>query len=190
MRIGFDLDGVVADFVPEFLKILNRLYGNGWTIDQLRNKSSYYFCECLPGLTHDMEWDAFEHLGEWFWLMLKPFDVNMMKVLALLAEKHNIYFVTNRAPNPTDELTLWQSRRWLEQFGIKPAGVILTKDKGQACKLLKLEMFIDDYAKNVYEITKHSDTKCYLIDKPHNRDYKTDLRVGTVFEYINKIRGK
>ena len=155
MRIGLDIDGVLAQFDKAFLERINELYLTSFTLEDLKLKTTWNFYKHVPGLTKKMEDGSITNLGEWFWLTLDPFDKKVMLALAVLAEKHNIYFITDRAPNPTAEMSLWQSRRWIEQFGIKPAGVILTSDKSGACNLLNIDYFIDDRSENVISINNN-----------------------------------
>ena len=186
-RFGMDIDGVLANFDRGFLDVLNRVYGKEYTEEDLENKRDWDYFKTLEDLTLEQENDAFKYLGEWFWLRLEPYDQKAMLAISLLSEKHNIYFITDRHPNPTKELTLWQTRKWLEHFNISPAGVILTKEKPQACKLLGLEYFIDDNVKNVNNINK-TDTKCFVMNKSYNSKCKAE-RIYSIWDYISIIRG-
>jgi len=182
-RIGFDLDGVLSNFNRIILQTIKEMFGLSYTEDQI---TDWYYYNCLPGFTEEMFDKLFERLVKKkdIWKNAKPYDDKTMRMVADLSWKTNLYFITSRFPNRTHEDTLMQTREWIKAHNIDAAGVVLTREKAAACKLLGLDLFLDDNAENVKEIAENSETHCFLLDRPYNQGYKTDHRVMSVKEFL------
>jgi len=187
MRIGFDIDGVLANFNEAILQYINRRIVSNYTEKSI---TSWEYYDCIEEVTEPMQKAIFVEASEtrWFWYRLKCYNQEDMDSIAILSEKHNIYFISNRFENPTEDYTLWQTRRWLDKFHIHPAGVIITQDKAEICKILNLKYFIDDDQRNEYAINKDQlRTRCYLLNRPWNEKAEANYRLDTVEDYINLI---
>lgn len=188
MRIAFDLDGVITDFNTEYIKRLNKHFNKNYSLGEPSSWNSY---DQYKDFTPDMQNEMFELISNEkdFWRLIKPLNKgNIHSIRDLISDGNVVYFVTNRCPNPDYDSTLLQSNQWLLDHFIHSCGVILTKNKSEACKLLKLDYFLDDYTENVKNINNNSDTICYILDKKYNKEYKTIYRVKSIDEYIEKIR--
>ena len=187
MRIGFDIDGVLANFNGAMMHYINKKVVGGHTEKSI---TSWDYYDCIPGFTEEMQKKAFIEASKkkWFWLRLKCYNQEDMDSIAILSEKHNIYFISNRFENPTEDYTLWQSRRWLDKFHIKPAGVIITRNKAEICKMLNLNLFIDDDPRNEDAINKDQlHTRCHLLNRSWNEKADAGYRLDSVEDYINLI---
>jgi uncharacterized HAD superfamily protein len=184
MKIGFDMDGVLSDFDSEFRKRIEEKFKIKANDGEPRVWNYYNW---VTGLTKEMEDSIVADIIKtpFFWIGLAAIDEKIMFQIAERSFTQNIYFITNRYPNPTEEKTILQTRRWLLNMDIEAAGVISTKDKPAACRLLRLDYFIDDYGPSVSAINANSQTKCYLLKRSYNSNYDSPYKVDTVQEYLN-----
>jgi len=172
MRIGIDVDDVIADFQSEFVGVMNRLYGRP------------------PVGTQPVDWDwsncemsAEEMKGAWaeatrvynLWQYLRPlatFDAETQNLLHALLKKHDVFFVTNRFDTPGSS-PQEQTKKWLRNNAdIAMPNVLLAKEKGPMAVVLQLDAFVDDRPKNCVDVVEALPTcKVYLADASHNKDF-------------------
>lgn len=163
IKIGYDIDGVLADFNAYFHSYLD--------IDR-ENKEVYHWNDpfILANFSR-IESD------EKFWLNIPP-----------LNKPENIYFepvayITSRTINPET------SKKWLDKHHFPSAKVYSTKEysKLELCKQLGIDFFIDDSYENFCDLN-NGGVKCFLYSQSYNLKYNVgDLRVGGLSELKNKI---
>jgi 5'(3')-deoxyribonucleotidase len=187
--IQFDVDGVLANFMAGFVEL------------------SHCFYKKRPELIASWDWDkgylSFkERMEIWesinnspsFWFTL-PCLLNQAEkdALLLLAEKHTVYFVTNRQRKGIR--VKQQTEDWLRcNVGIENPTVILTKFKGDTAKAIGADYAIDDKPENAWCMSWLSpDTKSYLLNKPYNQYNDASIgshkitRVGSVGDFIRIV---
>lgn len=111
MRVGIDLDGVVADFNNGWMRVYNEEFGTDLTADQVNS------WHAPPQLTH------FDDLsGFWRWArrdedasIFRHFDVypGAIEALETLATRHEIVILTMRPPWATHDTLTWIAKRRL-----------------------------------------------------------------------------
>jgi len=190
MRFGFDVDGIFGNFRTPFIKLVNDYFNKNYPPGEGTHWNLY---EQYEDFTPGMQAEIFECIKglKNFWVdTVEPFNMEDLKLVKkLLWNGDNVYFITNRYPNPDEDSTLSQCRNWLLKYNIFPTGIILTKNKAEACNLLQIDYFIDDHIQNVKDITNNCPTTvCYIIDKKHNQDYKTIYRAKTIKEFIERAK--
>lgn len=194
LRIGFDVDEVIADFIGEFRQEAREVTGKA--------------CDGVPG---DWEFRNWELTPEdikaiWrriedrmdFWLSVKPLpDVPPPSVWKALAQKHTLFFITSRRKTRGRSVE-WQTSYWIkENLGIEFPCVIVSEKKGLLVDALRLDAFIDDKKEHLYEIRFSlalANTKLYLRDQSHNRVVDHSLlpvrsftRIHDLGAFINEI---
>jgi 5'(3')-deoxyribonucleotidase len=172
MKIGVDVDGVLADFYAEYRREAAKLTGRDFKgIDPVDWGWSNFN---LTPDEHKTIWKTIAETEE-FWTFLAKLPNT--DLLLQLTEKHDVYFITNRAPAAGRSLTQ-QTAEWLqERFYIAYPQVLVTKHKGAVCKALGIELFIDDNVDNCKEV-EAQEIKVYLNTLPHNLENKDLKRVN------------
>lgn len=185
--IGFDVDGVVAEFVRPYIKLLNSL-------SDLQ----------LPDASYDYPttWDFAERAGveardikeAWRQITTTSFFANLLpmngarSVLRTLKclehEGHNVYFITAR-PGPEAKV---QTEAWLDVWGFSRATVLIAAEKGPLAKALKLDYFVDDKPENCLDVY-HAIPTCavYMNDQPYNREGPAGFKVKSAWVAVDKI---
>lgn len=196
MRIGFDMDGVLANFYDAYeQKCIEADLG----IDRFPRRGR-------QGVSiHPPCWNWPEHYGyakavvsaawqsikndESFWAELPVMDPAGVEIARELHEDpdHDVYFVTAR-PGRRSKL---QTETWLEAQGIAAPTVLMSDQKGYIAKALNLEVYIDDKIENCLQVRAMSpSTRCYCPDRDYNRDSVLEqhgaIRVADVTEVFER----
>ncbi len=134
MRLGIDLDGVVANFTKGWMWFYNREFGTELTVEDSQRWSD------LVDLTHFTDIDEF---WQWssdldgrsvFW-HLEPFPGAVDALRALADEGHDIVIVTTKPAFAVDD-----THRWIEKHGIPAAEIHILEDKW----LVPCHVYVDD----------------------------------------------
>lgn len=152
LRLGIDVDGVLADFRTAFHTLATAELGP-------RNSSDIE-AELSKG---DIErlWKAVARLPNW-WADLPAYEPEQIKRLYELARsgRWEVFFMTSRPPSAGDSVQL-QTQVWLEQHGFylpavmtAPAGA-----RGELARALRLDLVVDDHLVNCMETIGASNAK-------------------------------
>ncbi len=197
MRIGFDIDGVLANFITAYQKLtiakangLN-LFEPGddidppcWNWPELRGYSTS---------TMKLVWEEIASSRS-FWYGLKATaDCSTLDLcIQSLEHEHDVYFVTSRP----GQYAKRQTEAWLKRELYYPSceitpTVLISVDKGAACKTLKLNAYIDDNLDNARSVLDQSpSTRVYLLNRRYNQgDAGIEWQVTEPngCEYTNRI---
>lgn len=171
MNIGLDIDEVVCELVPKILDSMSQSWGISNTIDVFSN---YNFFENLY-TSCDKTNEAIAHdIVKWvndpdYLYNTKPFPGTELFIRNLMAQGHEIHFITARP-----ELSAQATKEWLDHFNIPYTSVHiigLGACKGQIGRDLNLDVYVDDHAGNVDAMVKFTKALNFLIDRPWNRCY-------------------
>ncbi|MHB1654259.1 MAG: 5' nucleotidase, NT5C type [Desulfitobacteriaceae bacterium] len=144
MRIGVDIDGVIADSYPAWLKELNRHYGKN--ISVLEDYDMH--------LVFDVAWDD---MNDFFvenvdHLLGIPQPVVGAKegIETLIQEGHDIFYITARRPEE-EAITL----DWLRRYNIPYETVLFSgfKSKVDLVQQWNMQAFIEDHLANAKDIS-------------------------------------
>lgn len=187
MRIGIDVDGVLANFFSAYEEAIVQEAGE--------DKFPCRYPECTPPV-----WDWPEHYGYdkayvsrvWkkiaksrsFW-----YDLDELPDLAFLKEAapwaiHAVYYITARP----GENAKAQTEYWLEEHGIPAPTVLISKEKGLCAQALQLDLYIDDKLENIVDVQdNHRLTRAYLCPQyPYNLDGHVELRAQSIQEVFER----
>lgn len=199
MKIGFDLDGVIANFTDSYAAILTKQTG----IKFPKNSASWptvWYWDRAAGITKAQEkaaWDEITNTAFWAELPILPEGRETLGELqALRFAGHQIYFITSRPGRFAKLLT----EQWLRDHGFPGATVLIADKKGPLADGLQLDVFVDDKPENCEDVfnarlTRKSMTssdgteivtvdepKCrvFLVNAPYNRNHIMDARIERV----------
>ncbi len=181
MRIGIDIDGVVADSFPAWLEELNRYFGRN-----VPAITDYQIHELF-----NVSWEAMDRFfstqKEKLFMMPEPITGAREGIENFLSEGHEIVYITARWP---DEESV--TRRWMKKYEIPHQDMIFTghQEKAEVVKEKKLDMFIEDYLLNAQKIAQ-TGTTVLLLDALYNRakDEERIIRCQNWPEINRSVKG-
>ena len=149
LRLGLDVDGVLADFRAAFHTLAASELGRPEGEPEL----SKGYIERL--------WKAVARANNW-WLDLVAYEPQQVARLYELARERRweVFFMTSRPPSAGDSIQL-QTQVWLEKCGFylpsvmtAPAGA-----RGELARALRLDLVVDDHLVNCMEIVGASNAR-------------------------------
>jgi uncharacterized protein len=192
VRIGFDIDGVLADFNTSFIALVKEVTGRDlfppdyWPHTWDYPQALGYSQEEVSAV-----WDRIK-AGGTFWNQLAPLpDMEVLaKWMRMPGEPptqgyHEFYFITSRMGRNVK----LQTEEWLDgQFEFAGHTVLISSEKGAIAKALKLNYYVDDRAENILDVMKESPTTIsFLVDQPWNRHVNIALRIRSIAEFLDRI---
>jgi hypothetical protein len=187
LRLGFDLDGVLADFRTAFLDEAAKLLGG----DSIQRRSSPMpDLDGVSAADAKLVWNAITEMPNW-WLGLAPYEPAQIARLYQLSRRFRweVSFLTSRISTAGDSVQ-FQSQAWLEAYGFyMPAVVTVPGSRGEIANALRLDLVIDDQFLNCLEVVSASQSKAILILQMGNRSSSdqgleqqaTDRGIGVVY---------
>ena len=204
MKLGLDLDGVLANFNEGFRRRLISANGRDMNI-QPNPTGPYWDWPQYYGYTNDevkATWDSirtdpdfWQYLEampgasaflNWLWRIVADTNWNNGR----FTEEHNVevYFLTSRNHGP---MVKRQTELWLLRNGWEgPATVLITRgSKGPIAKSLGLTHVLDDRPENLLSVMEHTMGDCWplLFHQEHNAEF--DAEGGAVFTRVMTLDG-
>jgi 5'(3')-deoxyribonucleotidase len=185
LRIGFDIDGVLANFSGRFCEIANKISGK--SVDW-RGQATWEFEE-FTAQEVDQTWDVI-HTTQDFWLKLDPLEPSA--ILRDVEEQHTPFFITSRVPVAGQSIER-QTQKWLNWHKFLGCPTVLVvphwSQKKALIKDLKLDSFIDDKPDTVEQLYA-ADVNCYIYDQPYNKQVACAPRVKSILDYIKNVEDR
>lgn len=206
IRIGFDLDGVVADFAAAYVEAERRLFGagtRGRTDDPEREERAREQRDAraagevsdrsgeTPADAHpphelrrrrDEIWKAIEETPD-FWRSLRPIEEGGVRRIhqAMLRHHWEVFFITQR-PATAGDTVQRQSQRWLADQGFDlPSVLVISGSRGDAAAALRLNYHVDDNPQHCLDVRRDSAARPLLIvpdDDPVTVNSARKLGIG------------
>jgi hypothetical protein len=178
LRIGFDMDGVLADFASAFHEVETRLFGPGAPLDEgqpeqeeQRQEQASHAQSRHPLRTsrrrRDQVWQVIESTPN-FWVTLRPIDPAAVPRIhdLMLKYRWEVFFITQR-PSTEGDTVQRQTQRWLVDQGFDlPSVLVLAGSRGAAAKAMRLNYHVDDSTQNCLDVIAESRAKPLLV-VPH-----------------------
>ncbi len=176
MKIGVDLDEVVAKLVPPLLQYLNGKYNRNITEEDLNR----YDFEDMYGLSKGKfhrEIQTFYKLPDF--VGIKPV-VGSMKSIRRIYKNHQLFAITARPPSTKFATAMWLEKYFPGMF----EKVIYTSGsaKGDICIKLGIDYLIDDHIKYINEACLKG-IKCLLMDRAWNREFIVPEGAKLVYDW-------
>jgi len=182
LRIGCDLDGVLADMDAGLLREAESLFGKG-VVRRLEEGAEAPPPDGEPGdpagsrptapavrlqITPRQQRRLWQHIGtvENFWEGLAEIEPGVVKRLSSLADERRweIIFLTKR-PESAGATAQVQTQRWLQSKGFAlPSVFVVQGSRGRIASALQLDVIIDDRPENCLDVVMDSKrTRAILI---------------------------
>jgi hypothetical protein len=179
MKIGIDLDGVVADFETAFKAAATQYLGFTDFREEWDMGLSHQDADKLLQTVLKKQPDLWLNLGTYL-------TYRQITRLCKLAIKNDLYFITSRKSPKNGPSAQYQSQHWLEGLGI-PGAVIVTEQKGYICSYLGIDYFIDDRPSFCDAVQSYScNTKTFILDRRYNRMYSNAYVKRVTFDQFLK----
>jgi hypothetical protein len=181
MRIGFDLDGVLADLHEPFVKLAAELFPD---LDRQQVRQEPEVTTPGEGEAGDAElaedppppglvltrrqteavWRAVSGIED-FWETLDEHEPGSIARLAALADarRWEVIFLTSR-PSSAGRTVQRQSQRWLDRRGFRhPSAFVVHGSRGQIADALQLDAVVDDRPENCLDVVLESKAGAILV---------------------------
>jgi hypothetical protein len=178
LRIGFDLDGVLADMEQAIVREATTLFGS--TLPRTAHDGPASMSDLMPEeiandapvrnemqLTPRQRRQLWRHLRsiDNFWESLDEIEPGSVARLARMAENRRweIMFLTRR-PSTSGRTSQIQSQRWLEKRGFPlPSVFVVTASRGLIATALTLDIVVDDTPENCVDVASDSKARTIAI---------------------------
>jgi len=204
LRIGFDMDGTLADLSTAYAQIEERLFGSELAehdrpAPEAREAEQHSDESAKTAATtrdnrrssdrrrsqghRDRVWRAIEETPD-FWTTLTPLEEGaIVRLHELTIElKWEVFFITQR-PATAGATVQLQTQRWLIEHGFPTPSVIpLSGARGKCAAALHLDYLIDDTPQNCVDVLSESSTRSILLvdaDDPIADTSARRLGIGT-----------
>lgn len=165
IKMGYDLDGVLAEFSDHFLKYFNfadKSPPSEW--DDRRFRDNFH-------LTYG---------NKNFWMTIPPIVPKDSQVLKFLPP--HCYITARPIPN---EWTM----EWLWKMGFPHADLYTVGEKGEKSEVFLKSgatHFVDDGLHNFDELSSIG-VPCFLLTRPHNVSRETGMRINKFSDLPNAV---
>ncbi len=183
MRVGFDLDGVLADLHVPFVRAAIRLFPE---LDPAAIRSADIgaspadeegteaaiapeppAADTRVPVTRQQSDAVWHYLAsvEDFWETLEEIEQGAITRLATLADewRWEVLFITSR-PRSAGRTVQRQSQRWLERLGFPlPSVYVVHGSRGRVASSLALDVVVDDRPENCLDIVLESKAGAILV---------------------------
>jgi len=163
MKIGIDLDGVIANNIPEIVFRLKKL---GIESDPTK-WPSYYIEDHVDGLPKN--WAREQFSDPLFYKNCMATEDSFYSINEWFYSGNDIYIITSRQ-NHLEEVTL----NWLDEWSIPYNEVFMGVPRLEKYKILEnleADMMIEDHPHEAMIVRERGFTS-YLISTPYNRGFK------------------
>ena len=180
LRLGFDVDGVLADFRSAFRttarECLGRQAAGGGTDGNAP----------APLAQHDVAkvWAHIARTPNW-WMQVPPHEpAEIVRLYAMArASRWEVFFLTKRPASAGDPVQ-FQTQWWLEQQGYYlPAVLTVPGSRGELANSLRLDLVVDDQIVNCAEVISAGPARTLLMLRdadPTLAAHATDRGIGVV----------
>jgi len=160
LKIGFDVDGVLADQITGVIPRIKRRLGIELEYDDVTDWR-------LPLGDTDIATEIVSAMADPDYILNMPIHSGAKDVLDQLYKVHHIKVITARPPDAKD----W-TQAWIDRHALSVDSLSSVKEKEKS--LFATDVLVDDYIGNIQEYLTATNGVAILVDQPWNRS-RTDL---------------
>lgn len=198
MRLGIDVDGVLADFNTAFIDRVIAVTGRDLFPPRPFDIPTWNYPEHY-GYTADETTTIWESIkaDDAFWALLPEYadTRDLLERLWSMRWDHDIYFITARPGVQAKQ----QTEHWLHHGGYDNPTVLITSHKGLAAQTLGLHAYVDDRWENALDAAgvhwkgEAPKTRSFLLTRPWNAANDCAgtavTRVHSVAAFLDAVTG-
>ena len=175
LRLGFDVDGVLADFQTALGSACQESVGNEATPESARD---------LPTVDLKRAWRRIIRTPNW-WTTLAAYEPDQVARLYELTRRNRweVFFLTKR-PVTQGDTVQFQTQWWIESHGFYlPAVATVPNSRGEIARALRLDLIVDDQFVECADCIASSIAKAILMLRDTDqamRDRATSHGIGVV----------
>jgi uncharacterized HAD superfamily protein len=198
MRIGVDIDGVLADFNKAFIKRVIDVTGKDRFPPRPFTITTWNYPE-MYGYTKDQVSAVWENIKQdrLFWYLLTDYpdtfgDLEYLSTRVKLYQD-DVYFITARPGVQAKHQTeLWLDQRLRDaspfRSPILPT-VLMTSHKGLAARTLGLDVYIDDRDTNCLDVA-NCGVRTFVCDRPwNNQPEQAESLAAAGVTRVTRVKG-
>jgi len=178
LLVALDLDGVIFDFMGQFLRVHNLRKNSRVTADDIK---SFMPAGNMEDIISEGEWNE---SFEWFednggYATLKPLEGVRTAIEAIQAAGHEVIYITARHSKFKGETEL----SFL--LGKLPHAKVYFAPRGKyrVLKAKKPDVFVDDAVKNCETAVRANIKKIYIMDAPYNKEETRFNRIHNLVQF-------
>lgn len=178
MRIGVDVDGVLAEAGP----VLKSRIKQTFKID-VSDLDKIGFTQFFEENDLDSKWLQKQWLDEWLWSKATPYQENIAVVKSWIEDGHDVYFITARDKNTTALVT----RAWLKKHGLPLDNLVFhpVMHKVDYLKANDIPVMFEDLFFEANKIASFG-IPCFLVTRPWNENYRNRI-TNPLVTYIDTL---
>jgi uncharacterized HAD superfamily protein len=179
MKIGIDMDEVIAGLLPEYINFLNNNYGLELSIERF---NGYYTWDTWDN-TFEYKMELFEEFYKSeFFRNVKP-TLKSIEVINKIKSGNELFVVTSRPENIQEETKGWIEKFFPDTFsGVYFIDYSIKNKKSDICKDLNITVMVEDSLDHARDCANNN-ISSILIDYPWNREevsHNLIQRVGSL----------
>ncbi|HHU85417.1 MAG: 5' nucleotidase, NT5C type [Pelotomaculaceae bacterium] len=166
MRIGVDIDGVLADSLSLWINELNSYFKKNKRVEQIRLLD---ICETYEVTPQELS-GFLARRGRY--LMTRPEPITgASQYLGMIKKQHDVYIVTAR-----DERYRQETMDWLSKYNLPYDELLLlgSHEKKEACLSRNLSVLVEDTLEIGVKVSS-AGVPVLLLDAPYNQGALPDL---------------
>src|SRR3954463_6255116 len=164
LRVGFDVDGVLADFRSAFRETAAKTARRG--IAAAMGTAAVLDEAALSPDDVRRVWEQIAKQSNW-WMEIEAYEADQIARLYALSRAAcwEVFFLTKRPASAGDSVQ-FQTQWWIERHGFYlPSVLTVPGSRGEVATAVRLDLLVDDQLINCVEVVSASPAKAILMQR-------------------------